>query len=56
MAAGITGSIVSATVLKSEPPNITDEDLQYCGAKDCPGRNKTSAEEPVDDKTVCTTL
>ncbi|KAI0227977.1 UNC93-like protein [Lamellibrachia satsuma] len=42
---GITGSIISATILKSgtAETNLTDEFLSNtCGANDCPGNNNTN--------------
>ena len=53
--AAITGSIISATVLRPKIENSTEEilELQFCGANDCPSNNVTNANlEPVPSKTV----
>jgi len=55
--ATITGAIISSTVLKLEIPvtvdNSTDE-LEACGANDCPWYNMTAvAQRPTDSKVMC---
>jgi len=56
---GITGSVISATVLQQDPVNISDEALQFCGVNDCPGdgdgsSNDTDTESGIPDNTLWT--
>lgn len=56
---GITGSIISSTVLQQAGSEISEEDLQYCGVNDCPNieRNDTnSTSDEIPEKTVWTML
>lgn len=54
ISAGITGSVISSTVLK--PPEVNDfnETVERkCGAKDCPWYNISQVEARPSDNTVC---
>ena len=52
---GITGSIITATILRQDPSNISEDALSYCGVNDCPGLNITNPNEQKPDETVVST-